>query len=284
MTSHVEKAIERFASGMFARVRLGQGDGVLWVHGYTLDSTVWTDIWSNLAEWNHIAIDLPGHGCSDLPHPGATLEGLGEQLAEAALGHQVRHVVGLSLGSMFALQIILARPSAFETLTLAAPGIAGGPVERSVGVRYMQLHDLYRQRGPGPWMTELWMRSPPETFAGSSESLHARLATLIDRHRWREFDDPDFGIGGFARHPQNPGLLAASSARLLILVGQHELSAFRRTAHILHSIRPDARVVELAGAGHLCLLHVPAQSARLLVEHWRGPESLQRLEKNRDGV
>jgi pimeloyl-ACP methyl ester carboxylesterase len=171
---------------------------------------------------------------------------------------------------MVALQVVLARPGAFATLTLAAPALAGGPVERDVGVRYMELRALYRRRGPGPWMTELWMRSPPDTFAHADPRLLGRLATVIDRHPWSEFDDPDFGSGGLARQPQDPAALAEASARVLILVGEHELTAFRETAAILRAVRPDARVVELPGAGHLCLLHAARDSARLLDEHWRG--------------
>lgn len=271
MDDQVGAEHERFAPGVVAWVRQGSGEAVLWVHGYTVDSTVWEELWSLLPGWSHVGIDLPGHGGSDRPDPGATLGELGQKLASAAIERGVRHVVGLSLGSMIALQVILAQPNAFTTLTLAAPALAGGPVEREVGDRYMELHTLYRRRGAGSWMTELWMRSPPETFAYASEPLRARLAAVIDRHSWREFDDPDFGIGGFARQPQDPHALARAVARVLILIGERELEAFRKTARILQSVRPDAQVFELPGAGHLCLLQAPEPAARLMAEHWRSP-------------
>jgi pimeloyl-ACP methyl ester carboxylesterase len=172
---------------------------------------------------------------------------------------------------MIALQVVLARPAAFETLTMAAPALGGGPVEPAVGVRYLELFELYRRRGPGPWMTELWMRSPPETFAHATESLRAHLAAVIDRHSWGDFDRPDFGICGFARQFQDPNELAHAAARLLILIGSRELEAFRKAAAILHDVRPDAQVVELAGAGHLCLLQAAEQSARSIAEHWQPP-------------
>jgi pimeloyl-ACP methyl ester carboxylesterase len=199
----------------------------------------------------------------------ASLRELGETLAEAALRQGVRHVVGLSLGSLMALEVVLARPNAFATLTMAAPALARGPVEASVGTRFMELQEMYRQRGRGPWMTELWMRCPPETFAHAPQSLHTWLSTLIDRHTWSEFDHPNFGIAGFAYHPQNVGGLAQSTARLLILIGEKELEAFRKAAAILHAIRPDASIIELPGAGHLCLLQSPEHSAELMAKHWQ---------------
>jgi 2-succinyl-6-hydroxy-2,4-cyclohexadiene-1-carboxylate synthase len=269
--------LEDFADGVAARTRRGPGEVILWIHGYTIDSTSWEEIWSQLPGWTHVGIDLPGHGGSAAAGPEATLREFGETLAEAAMRRNIRHVVGLSLGSMIALQLVLARPTAFASLTMAAPALAGGPVESAVGLRFMELRDTFRRRGRGPWMTELWMRSPPETFAHAPSSLHQRLASLIDRHSWTEFDHARFGIAGFAYQSQDAGKLAQSTARLLILIGEKELEAFRKTAAILSAIRPDAKVVELAGAGHLCLLQAPEHAARLMTRHWQSAQEGSRF-------
>jgi hypothetical protein len=47
------------------------------------------------------------------------------------------------------------------------------------------------------------------------------------------------------------------------------MQAFRQTASILRAVRPDMRTVELAGAGHLCILQAPGVTAKLLARHWR---------------
>jgi 2-succinyl-6-hydroxy-2,4-cyclohexadiene-1-carboxylate synthase len=244
---------------------------VLWVHGYTVDSTIWNAIWDLLPEWSHYGIDLPGHGLSPPLRAGMTLRELASQLADAATRFGIQHVVGLSLGTMIALEVTTSRPSAFETLTLGAPAIAGGPVERAVGLRYKELAELYDRCGAGPWMTELWMRRPPDTFAYTSPALHSQLAAVINRHTWSELANPNIGLVGLTRERQNAEGLAYSTARQLYLIGEYELPAFQRTVAILRGIRPDARCVELEGAGHLCLLHAPRQIAPLLVEHWSTP-------------
>jgi 2-succinyl-6-hydroxy-2,4-cyclohexadiene-1-carboxylate synthase len=261
----------KFAGEIRARVQMGWRGGVLWIHGYTVDSTIWDELWSLLPDWSHYGIDLPGHGTSPPLKPGTTLKQLGQQLAEAAAGCGIRHVVGLSLGTIVALELTMSRPKAFATLTLGAPALANGPVEPDVGVRYKELVDLYRRRGSGHWMTDLWMRCPPMTFAHTSATLRARLAEVIDRHAWSELRDPESGIVALTRQTQDPRALAFSTARQLYLIGEHELPAFRSTATILSGIRPDARCIELSGAGHLCMLHVPKQAARLLAEHWDPP-------------
>jgi pimeloyl-ACP methyl ester carboxylesterase len=242
--------------------------GVLWVHGYTVDSTIWDELWSLLPEWPHYAIDLPGHGASPALKPGATLEQIGRRFAEIAAERGVQHIVGLSLGTMIALGAAMSLPGAFATLTLAAPAFGGGPVDRDVGLRYHELSELYRRRGPGPWMTELWMRCPPATFAHATDDLRTLLAAVIDRHTWSEFKEPETAFGALVRQAQDPRVLALSTVRPMFIIGEHELPAFRQTTAILRSIRSDARFVELPGAGHLCLLHDPKTSAQLLAGHW----------------
>jgi pimeloyl-ACP methyl ester carboxylesterase len=201
--------------------------------------------------------------------PRTTLTDLGRVLADAASAHDIRHVVGLSFGTIVALELVMSRPQAFTTLTLGAPALAGGPVDHAVGARFKELMDLYKLRGAGPWMTELWMRCPPITFAYASDSLRARLVSVIDRHAWSELARPGTGILSMTRQTQDLHRLLHSTAKQLYIIGEHELPAFRRTAEILLKIRPDARFAELPGAGHLCLLQSPQETAALLTELWR---------------
>lgn len=257
-----------FTPGIRCRIRPGGPDAVLWIHGYTLDAGLWDPIWSLLPRQTHVGIDLPGHGGSPVLDPGTRLADIGERLAGAACARHIRHVVGLSFGSLFALEIGLLRPAAFATLTLAAPVVGGGPTDPAVGLRYRDLSALFRQRGLGPWMTELWMREPPGTFAHAGPALRQCLAATIDRHAWSELADPGSGIGALAREVQEVAALTRSSARLMVVTGEHELPAFRATAHRLLAIRPDAVGAELAGAGHLGLLHAPEAAAALLDRFW----------------
>lgn len=272
----VDEAIA-FAPGIAALQRparagnaAAQASAVLWVHGYTTDATAWDELWSLLPQRRHIGIDLPGHGASAPTEPALSLRALALRLADAALAQGVRDIVGLSFGSMVALEIVLARPDAFASLTMAAPALAGGPVAADVGRRYQELHALYRARGPGPWMTALWMQGPPATFAHAGPALHRRLAAIIDRHRWSEFEPVGAGFQQWVRTRQDPAPLARSPCRPLWIVGEHELPAFRQTATLLQALRPDARIDELPGAGHLCLLNRPAESSALLTRHWDG--------------
>ena len=85
----------------------GGGDGVLWIHGYTLNAGIWAELWRLLPGWRHIGIDLPGHGRSAPLAPGETLRGLARRLNRLAAEQGVRHLVALSFGGMIALQMAI---------------------------------------------------------------------------------------------------------------------------------------------------------------------------------
>jgi pimeloyl-ACP methyl ester carboxylesterase len=259
-----------FSPGVRARVRSGAGDIVLWVHGFTIDSSLWSDLWGLLPEYSHIGVDLPGHGESAPLPEGQRLAELGEILATAAITLGVRHVVGLSLGSVIATQIALSRPEAFATLCLGAPALAGGPVEPSVGFRYIELEQLFAALGPGPWMRALWMQAPPDlfTYAVRSPALRDRLIDLIDRHRWEELCGP--GVARMGSEHQPIDALGQIGCRTLVLIGEHEFPAFRRTAAILRTSIPRCAVRELGDTGHLCMLESVEESAAAIAAHLRG--------------
>jgi 2-succinyl-6-hydroxy-2,4-cyclohexadiene-1-carboxylate synthase len=246
----------------------GDGPGVLWVHGYTLDSTVWEPLWSSLPGWRHLGVDLPGHGRSRPLAPDERLSTLGAEIAAIARNWGIGHLVGLSFGSMVALQAAIAAPSQFLTLTLAAPAIAGGPVDAAAEVRYGQLGELYREFGPGPHMRQLWMSSPPHIFTGARAHprLWEQLELLVGRHGWRELASG--AMRSLTTDVQAPEDLRRITADTLVLIGEDDMPAFRASAALLQRDLRRASVVEVPAAGHLCLLEAPVVCAARLHEHF----------------
>lgn len=255
---------------MRARTSGGAGERVLWVHGYTIDSSLWEELWARLPGWQHVGVDLPGHGLSSPLAPSDTLISLANVLGEWSIRNDVRHIVGLSLGSTVALQVVLSFPDAFASLTLGAPAIGGGPVERDVGVLYVELLQMLQARGSGPWITDRWMTSPPELFthARRRSQLWRRLEEVIGRHGWEEL--PGFQMARLATCPQRLEDVAAIAAPLLVLVGEHELPAFVETARLLQATSSACRTIVLPACGHLCMLEAPVEAAPAIEAHWSG--------------
>jgi 3-oxoadipate enol-lactonase len=244
------------------------GDGVLWIHGYTLDSGVWDELWSALAGRRHVGVDLPGHGASRPLRRGEDLASLADEVHELAVGSGVRHLVALSFGTTLAVELAIRHPRAFATVTLGAPALAGAPTDPAAARKYEELVRLYRARGPGPHMTALWTQPPPEIFAYARRdpARWARLAATIDAHRWSELSDGAMlALTMGASH--TPAALTRVGARTLVVIGEHELPIHRRCADIIASYVPAAEVAIVPGAGHLCLLEAPERAAALIDAH-----------------
>jgi pimeloyl-ACP methyl ester carboxylesterase len=252
------------APGLRGRVA-GEGEGVLWIHGYTLDSRSWGGLWPLVPGYRHVGVDLPGHGASDPTPKNSTLVDLAERLATLAEAHQIRHVVALSFGTIAALQLLIARPSMFASAVLAAPGISGGPTEPSMMPVYFKMAMLFQMAGRCPAITDLWMSSRAWRGIDSRPDLYKSVRALVDAHSFEELRDPQTGM--MLHTPQSLEALAAISTPVLILAGDREMPAYRQCAEMLAAHLPHSRRVDLADTDHLCLLQSPEQSAPLIAAH-----------------
>lgn len=255
------------AEGLAALRRPGAGDPILWIHGYTLDATSWQDLWDRLPGWSHIGLDLPGHGASRPLAPDEDLPALARCIGRAAAGEGVRHLVALSFGTIVALQVAIENTGDFASITLGAPALGGGPQDPEAQRLYASLLDLYQQRGRGPHLDELWLGAESPIFRGldRGSGLWRRIAALVERHGWGELANG--AMGRLTSHPQSRRDLGAVRSAMLVLVGDRDMAAFRRSAEILRRSVPAAERLYLPGAGHLCLLEEPERTAGLLSAH-----------------
>jgi 2-succinyl-6-hydroxy-2,4-cyclohexadiene-1-carboxylate synthase len=244
-------------------------DPVLWIHGYTLDSSIWHELWDCLPNWTHLGVDLPGHGGSLPLPPGTGLTTLALRLARLARREGATRLVGLSFGGMVALQVAIELAGDLHALVLSSPGLGGGPQDRLAQVRHLELLRLYRTRGPGPWLTDLWMTSPPDIFTGAAADpdLWEVLRSVVQRHRWQELADGS--MQGLTAHSQTAQDLALISAATLVVVGEHDMPAFKRCAELIRRAVTACRRVYLPDAGHLGLLEAPSIAAPLVDGHLR---------------
>lgn len=76
------------------------GPPVLWLHGYTMTSQIWSVLWRLLPYRCHLGVDLPGHGRSPAMRADLTLPEVADQVAGIARTYGARDIVGLSFGSI----------------------------------------------------------------------------------------------------------------------------------------------------------------------------------------
>jgi pimeloyl-ACP methyl ester carboxylesterase len=252
-----------------ARIRPGCGEGILWIHAYTLDSSSWTDVWELLPDWNHIGIDLPGHGVSLPLGPQDDLPLLARRIGKLAIERGARHVVAMSFGSLVALQTVIEYPGAFDSMVLAAPALGGGPHQEAIATRFRELMSMFRMAGFGPHLRGRWMLTPPSLFEGleTRAELWDRLWRIVGRHGFWELRDRS--AMRLLTHPQTRSQLRGIRVPTLVLVGEKDLDAFKRSAEWIRRSIPRCRRVDLEGAGHLCLLEEPERAARFVESHLR---------------
>jgi 2-succinyl-6-hydroxy-2,4-cyclohexadiene-1-carboxylate synthase len=257
--------------GLAVRERPGAapGETVLWFHGYAMDSSVWTALWDLLPGWRHVGLDLPGHGASRPLRPGEDLRSLAATIAAWAVEHRVRHLAGLSFGTILALEVAMQAPAAFERIVLGAPALAGGAHDPGVERRYEDLARLHAERGPGPHLARLWMQAPPDLFrcARDRPLLWLHLFWLACRHRWDELGGAGTGMLALTTPHQDPACLAAVRARTLVAVGEHDLAAYKATAALVAATIPGCERRDLPGTGHLCLIEEPEVAATAIEAH-----------------
>ncbi len=243
---------------------------VLWLHGYTMDSTLWAPVWDRLPDHVHIGVDLPGHGDSPAIPPGLTLPALAAEVAHIAAIHGATRVVALCFGSCVALQWAMAAPDSITALVVAAPTLAGVMDEPAAQRRYRELSMLRRFVGPGEQMAGLWMSSPPNIFLGVQQRPDRADAVrdVLVRHRFDELLDGSMGrLSGGAR--PSGAELAQITAPTRVFVGDQDLATMLTNAALLGATLPDVRVSTMPGFGHLPPLEDPAAFALLVADHLR---------------
>lgn len=249
-------------SDLAVRTRAGAGPAILWVHGYTLDASVWEPLWDRLPEFTHVALDLPGHGLSTRPiTQGARLRDFSGAVAEVATAHGATILLGLSFGATVALQAALDQPTRYTRLLLAACGLAGGPQDREAADCHLDLVQLARERGVGPWLADRWLACPPRIFEAISAlpAAFAPIAAVVRRHAWSELAQEN--MRAMAHDTQCLAAIAALPMPLSLLVGEHDMAAFKRSAHLIGKANRHASCSYAADRGHLPLLEAPDEGA-----------------------
>lgn len=191
------------------------------------------------------ALDLRGHGESDKPEDGyepadyaADVMGVLDQL-----GHEHVALLGFSLGSLVASQLVATRPVGIARLILEDPPFSPGTDLRGRSAWLRALLDLKNQ--PFEEVVEgLSELNPTRDRATNELSARALMNTA----------DGPFRASLERTEPVNvPGLLSNWTRPTLLLQADPALGAALSDVgrEALHAAVPQAQVVRFPGSGHL---------------------------------
>lgn len=259
----------------------GDGDPRLFLlHGGAQNAHTWDTVAMAL-DVPLVAVDLPGHGHSDglaSTAPSLSPEGNAADVAVVlgTLAPNAEAVVGMSLGGITAIALTAARPDLVRRLLLVdiTPGVNA---EKSQAITAFV-------NGPAtfPSFDELLARTiehnPTRTVASLRRGiLHNAIQRDDGTWVWRYRRDDGSGLpverhGGEVDFARLWSALEHSTVPVLLVRGMQPQSVVDDAdVAELKRRRPDARVVEVQGAGHSVQGDTPLELAEILRDFLAAP-------------
>ncbi len=244
----------------------GEGDPLVLIHGFSLDTRMWNDQFETYAaHFKVVRYDLRGFGRSSVPDgtPFSPADDLKALLDFLEI--RTAHILGLSLGGWVATNFVLAYPKKVDRLILADSVLLGlewsseylaatNPIWEAAGIEGLEA------------AKELWLETPLFTYARRQKWVGLQIAQMISDYSGFHF-------------LQGDGSMYASDAleRLkkitnptLVIIGEHDIPDFQNISDTLLKI-PGAYKVVLAGAGHMSNMEVPVLFNQAVLEFLQQP-------------
>lgn len=252
----------------------GEGPALLLLHGTGAATHSWRDLLPLLAErFTVIAPDLPGHGFTDAPPAQAlSLPGMAAALRALLTALEAEpvlvagHSAGAAVAALMALDGMIA-PRGLVSLNGALLPLRGGPGDLFI---FSALARMLVSVPVVPWLIARRAhdrRAVERLLRGTGSTLDARgveLYGLVVRHSGHVAA----ALGMMAAWDLHP--LARALPRLpcplTLVVGENDRTIPAGDAQRVRAILPSARLVNLAGLGHLAHEEDPRAVAAIIAE------------------
>src|SRR5262245_38906506 len=239
-------------------VERGRGTPLLFVHGFPLDHTMWQGQLDGLADrCRVIAPDLRGFGQSGVTAGLATMPRMADDLAQLLDGLTIKEPIvlcGLSMGGYVAWQFGLRFRERLAKLILCDTRAVGDTPEAAAN--RIGLAERVQKEGPSVVAESML----PKLFAPAT--LEAK-APCVDATRQVMLRTNPKGIAaasrGMAQRPDVTPWLSKFDMPALVLCGQHDAISKSDEMRGFAEQMPNARYVEIAGAGHMAPLEKPRE-------------------------
>ncbi|MDP9342881.1 MAG: alpha/beta hydrolase [Actinomycetota bacterium] len=238
-------------------------DGLLLVHAFPLDASMWEPQVSALrVSVSMVVPNLPGFGgtppAGDVMTMAAAARRAVEALDEAGLDRAV--VCGLSMGGYVALE--LWRSARDRVAGFVFANTRAGADDEAGAERRRALAERLRSEGNG-FLVE---QPPPLLSASAPDELWDRVKGIIAA---QPADAIAAASLGMAERPDSTPDLAGIDVPTLVVTSTGDTLIPADATTPMADAVPDARLEVIEGAGHLSNLEAPEEFTRLLEEHLR---------------
>lgn len=239
----------------------GRGPALVLVHGWLLDSTMWTGqvvAWS--ARFRVLRLDRRGFGESSGSPDLAADAGDVLRLLDR-LGIRRAAVLGMSQGARIALHLADTAPERVACLVLdGTPALASLPGDRSSETPVEHYRSLLVEQGLDALHDEL-ANHPLMQLRTRDSAARAMLDAMLQR-----YDGADLLVAPSASIDVAPGRLAQLEPPVLLLNGALDTPVRLRVAEALARLLPVAERQVLPSAGHLACLDARETYSAVVLE------------------
>jgi pimeloyl-ACP methyl ester carboxylesterase len=236
-------------------------DVVLLLHAFPLHAGMWSRQVAALSpKFRVIAPDYPGLGKSTPRSEPSTMEALAEQVLGVLGSLQIDRavVVGLSMGGYLAFEIYRRRPGLFRGLALCDTKPGADTTEGAAGREVFARNALEKGlHWVADEMTPKLLRPKPDPAAVKE------VRALIGQ-------GTPAGVAaaqrGMAKRPDSMPTLATITCPTLIVVGAEDTLTPPAEAEKMAAAVKGAKLVQIAGAGHLPNVEQPALFDQALLD------------------
>lgn len=241
---------------------LGEGDCVILIHGFAMDTRMWDLQFSLFAKrFRAVRYDLRGFGKSDLPTGlYSTLDDL--HIMMDRLDIEKACIIGSSLSGSLAIEFALTWPERVTGLVLAGTNLRGYPHSDDYVREYLHYRTIARREGMDAAHTvmlgNLLLRSIAEKPA-----LFASIEAMI-----RDYS----GFHLLAHDPHRvfypPAIerLGEIACPVQIISGQNDIADLRGVAARLTREISHARSVTIPDVGHIVNMEAAEQFNRIVLD------------------
>lgn len=230
----------------------GQGDPIVLIHGFTLDTRMWDDQFKEFSKhYRVIRYDVRGFGKSSTPIEGEPYSN--QEDLKALLDYldiREAHIVGLSMGGGIAINFTLEYPDYASSLITVDSSLAGHTWSTQVmpGVRKIAEEESVEAG------LEAFINCPLFEPALRNPNVADRVKQIVRSYSgWAlVHDNPQKGVV-----PSPHSRLHEIKCSTLAIVGEHDTPDFHEIANMIDRDVLNSRKCVLQGVGHMSNMEAP---------------------------
>lgn len=251
-----ETGVHNVAGARLYYERTGDGEPLVFIHGFTLDTRMWEPQFDAFAATHAVVrYDLRGFGRSALPGSEPYTHQDDLRMLLDGLGIRRATLVGLSKGGGVALNFALTWPERVQALVLVDSVLGGYPW--SAAQRALDEVPWTAARLGGiPAAKAAWLAHPIFAPAMRNPAVALQLGQIVEDYSGWHFvnADPDAGM-----RPPAMARLGDVRCPVLVIAGALDLPDFVGIAEVIAAQAPAAQLVLLDGVGHMANLEDPVR-------------------------